>query len=49
VVPSSPNRRLFEALTKFALLTMRRIEHGSERTPNDAADVLLLKNESLTI
>jgi hypothetical protein len=49
VVPSSPNGRLFEALTKFAFLTMRRNEHGSERTPNDAADVLSLKNESLTI
>jgi hypothetical protein len=49
VVPSSPNGRIFEALTKFAFLTMRRTDHGSERTPSDAADVLSLKNESLTI
>jgi hypothetical protein len=42
-------RKALEALTKFAFLTMRRTEYGSERTPSDAASVLSLKNESLTI
>jgi hypothetical protein len=44
-----PQRKALEALIKFAFLTMRRTEHDSERTPNDVANVLSLKNESLTI
>jgi hypothetical protein len=44
-----PQRKALEALTQFSFLTMRRTEYGSERTPNDVANVLSLKNESLTI
>jgi hypothetical protein len=44
-----PQRKALEALTKFAFLTMRRTVYDSERTPSDAASVLSLKNESLTI
>jgi hypothetical protein len=52
-----PQRKALEALTKFAFLTMRRNEYDSERTPIHSmemlpmkcANVLSLKNESLTI
>jgi hypothetical protein len=44
-----PQRKALEALTKFSFLTMRRTEYDSERTPSDVANVLSLKNESLTI
>jgi hypothetical protein len=44
-----PQWKALEALTKFSFLTMRRTEYDSERTPCDVANVLSLKNESLTI
>jgi hypothetical protein len=44
-----PQWMALEVLTQFAFLTMRRIEYDSERTPCDVANVLSLKNESLTI
>jgi hypothetical protein len=44
-----PQWKALDSLTKFAFLTMRRTEYDSERTPCDVANVLSLKNESLTI